>query len=296
MPESTEKFNAEFIKAAIRIARRDEIRWLCWVMDGPVPPEILKARGFRKKLVVATTVELLKGEYSVQGIPAIQVPAFPYSRLEKIQVAIGAGISTTIFKSGETVLCLTGRYRSDRVDTLFRVRIGEDIDQRVSFEFLKSASGIPAQFTETLLKLAIQVGAHGKEGYPVGTIIVIGDTVAVLEKSRQIVLNPFQGYSEAEKNIMDPEVREAIKSYATLDGAFVIREDGVVLSAGRYLNAGVKDIKLPLGLGARHAAAAAITRETKAVAIVVSQTSGAVRIFEGGEIIFELQSRSRVGE
>ncbi|MFA6035096.1 MAG: diadenylate cyclase, partial [Myxococcota bacterium] len=99
---------------------------------------------------------------------------------------------------------------------------------------------------------------------------------------------------ESEKNIMDPEVREAIKQYASLDGAFIIREDGVVLSAGRYLYATSKDIKLPLGLGARHAAGATITRETKAVALVVSQTSGAIRIFESGQIIYELQSRPRM--
>jgi len=296
MPESAEKFNAELVKAAVQIARRSDISHLCWVMDSPVPQEMLRARGLRKKLVVATTVEVLKGEYAVLGIPAIQIPAFPYARMEKLQVALGAGMSTQLFKTGDTVLCLTGKLRSERADTLFRLRIGEDIDQRISYEFLKSASGIPAQLTDVLLKLAIQIGMHGKEGYPVGTIFVVGDTVAVMEKSRQIVLNPFQGYSEAEKNIMDPEVREAVKAYATLDGAFVIREDGVALTAGRYLNATSRDIKLPLGLGARHAAAAAISSETKAVAIVISQTSGAVRFFEGGEIIFELQSRSRIGE
>src|SRR5207302_11275864 len=47
--------------------------------------------------------------------------------------------------------------------------------------------------------------------------------------------------------------------------------------------------ELPLGLGARHAAAAAITVETRAISISVSQSSGSVRVFKDGEAVLELQ-------
>ena len=57
-----------------------------------------------------------------------------------------------------------------------------------------------------------------------------------MEKSRQLTLNPFQGYSEDEKNIMNPDVRHALHAFAVLDGAFIVREDGTVVAAGRYLN------------------------------------------------------------
>jgi len=40
-------------------------------------------------------------------------------------------------------------------------------------------------------------------------------------------------------------------------------------------------------LGSRHMAAASITRETEAVAVVVSE-SGVVRIFDNGEMISEI--------
>ncbi len=113
-----------------------------------------------------------------------------------------------------------------------------------------------------------------------------------MEKSKQLTLNPFQGISEAERNVLDPTIREAIKNFAVLDGAFIIREDGVVLAAGRYLQTEGK-VELPLGLGARHAAAAAITVETKAVAISVSQSSGTVRVFKGGQSVLELQQVAR---
>ena len=68
-----------------------------------------------------------------------------------------------------------------------------------------------------------------------------------MEKSRQLTLNPFAGVSEVDRNCLDPTIREAIKTFAVLDGAFVIREDGVVLSAARYLQVASKEVKLPSG-------------------------------------------------
>ena len=50
---------------------------------------------------------------------------------------------------------------------------------------------------------------------------------------------------------------------------------------------------LPLGLGARHSAAASITVETRAVAISVSQTTGTVRVFKGGDIVLQLHQTAR---
>lgn len=116
-----------------------------------------------------------------------------------------------------------------------------------------------------------------------------------MEKSRQLTLNPFQGYSENEKNILNPEVREAIKNFAVLDGAFVIRGDGVVLAAGRYIKVDEHiDIEVPLGLGSRHVAACGISKTTDAIAVVVSETSGIARVFQKGRCVLEIHSEQRM--
>ena len=147
---------------------------------------------------------------------------------------------------------------------------------------------------DTLIELAVSVGVEGWEGRPVGALFVVGDSNTVMEKSRQLTLNPFQGYSEDEKNIMNPDVRHALHAFSVLDGAFIVREDGTVVAAGRYLNFDEeKELEVPLGLGARHMAAAGISRDTEAIAIVVSQTSGSVRVFRRGKAALELAPRAR---
>lgn len=82
-------------------------------------------------------------------------------------------------------------------------------------------------------------------------------------------------------------MRETVKELSLLDGAFIVSDDGVFISACRYINATSEGITLPLGLGARHMAAASITKNTNAVAVVVSESS-MVRVFDNGEIIGEI--------
>ncbi len=77
-----------------------------------------------------------------------------------------------------------------------------------------------------------------------------------------------------------------MKELAQLDGAFVVDKHGTFVSAARYIAVDPATTFLP-GLGTRHAAAASITKATRAVAVVVSQSS-IVRVYAEGEIRAEI--------
>jgi DNA integrity scanning protein DisA with diadenylate cyclase activity len=226
------------------------------------------------------------------GIPVIALPQYDLARSEKLKLAIVTGISRGIYREGDVVVGLLARRPNSLPDSINVVTVGPE-DEEGAFSFLH-ADGISAEVTDALIGLAVAIGVEGWEGRPVGALFVVGDSSIVMEKSRQLTLNPFQGYSEDEKNIMNPDVRHALHAFAVLDGAFIVREDGVVVAAGRYLNFDEEqDLDVPLGLGARHMAAAGISRDTEAIAIVVSQTSGSVRVFRGGKAALELAPRTR---
>jgi DNA integrity scanning protein DisA with diadenylate cyclase activity len=143
---------------------------------------------------------------------------------------------------------------------------------------------------DALLNLALEISSEAKEGRnPTGTIFVLGKHEDVLKFSHPMVINPFQGYPEEERNILDPRLTETVKEFSSIDGAFVFREDGVVLAAGRHLDASGENIEIPFGLGSRHRAAAGITGLTGALAIVVSEETGEVRIFHHGKIFMEIE-------
>jgi DNA integrity scanning protein DisA with diadenylate cyclase activity len=286
------KFDREFLRAALSLASRSEVDHLLYISDVPISPADLRGRPCRKKLVYAVTAQNLCDDLTRRKFRALVIPAYDYSRVERVKVALVSALSQEAFKEGDLVLSVTGRLGRS-VDTMMQMRIGGSLEDRVAIEGVKLGDEFNSQVVDALIQLALQIGQEGFEGHPIGTIMTIGNHNRVLEQSRQMTINPFQGLSESERNVLDPRIREAIKNFSVLDGAFIIREDGVVLAAGRYLSASSDVVKIPLGLGARHAAAAQITSETDCIALVVSQTSGAVRLFKDGNIVLELHQSAR---
>lgn len=169
----------------------------------------------------------------------------------------------------------------DALDVVLRYDVGRDVEIVHLQEELDNS--VDLRVVERLLKLAVELSREGREGHPIGTLFVLGDPEGVLRHSRPAVLNPFEGHPERDRNILDDSLWETAKEFAQIDGAFVVRGDGVVLAAGRYVDT-QGDLQVQPGLGGRHLAAASITRSTKAIAIVVS-SSGTIRIFKSGRVI-----------
>jgi diadenylate cyclase len=140
---------------------------------------------------------------------------------------------------------------------------------------------------EEIVQLAVEIAREGREGRKIGTLFTVGDTAEVLGRSRPLLLDPLYGHSDEVRDVKRAEFRETVKELAQLDGAFVVRADGVIVSAGRYVDVDLSDTVFTPGLGTRHAAAASITSATDTIAVVVSQSS-VVRVYARGEIRAEI--------
>src|SRR5207247_3502790 len=140
---------------------------------------------------------------------------------------------------------------------------------------------------EPLIGLAVEIAREGREGKRVGTLFTLGDENAVLARSRALILDQLLGHPEASRRVTNLNLRGTIKELAQLDGGFVVSREGIVLSACRYLDAVAEQVDVPLGLGSRHIAAANMSAVTKAVGIVVSESS-VVRLFCHGQLVGEI--------
>ena len=101
--------------------------------------------------------------------------------------------------------------------------------------------------------------------------------------------NPFRGYPASERDVRDPAVREQIKDLARLEGAILIDKNGIAMAGCIRLLVPDEDFTLSMGLGTRHAAAAAVSKATRAVAVTVSQSSGVVRLFQEGQVVLHIE-------
>jgi diadenylate cyclase len=158
---------------------------------------------------------------------------------------------------------------------------------QVFHEICTEKREVDRRVLEETVSLAVEIAREGREGRKIGTLFVVGDSGEVTKRSKPLILDPLHGHPDESKQIEDPDMRETIKELAQLDGAFLVSNRGVVLSAARYIDAASDNLDLPLGLGSRHVAGASISRQTRAVAVVVSESS-MVRMFDDGELVSEI--------
>jgi DNA integrity scanning protein DisA with diadenylate cyclase activity len=218
----------------------------------------------------------------------ITVPEVHMTRMGQVKVALLVSLAKGLLTRRDRVVCLTGVDEEHSVDTCLVLNLETEPELFSTADTVLLSKGVsPAVFERTLM-LASQLATEGREGRPIGTLFVIGDSQTVLAQSRPLILNPFHGYPESERNILDPNVEETIKEFSAIDGAFIVRGDGVVLAAGMQLVGITAGQQLPHGLGTRHAAACAITASSGAVAIVISQSTGTISIFKSGDLVTDI--------
>jgi diadenylate cyclase len=144
----------------------------------------------------------------------------------------------------------------------------------------------PSAF-DAVVGIAMELAKEGREGRKVGTAFIIADPEEIKEHTRQMVMNPFAGHPPDKRRVQDPMLNETVKEFAQLDGVFILSRDGMLVSAGTYINIDARDVELAEGFGTKHRNCAALTKAKDALAIVVSE-SGVVRIFKEGKILARL--------
>ncbi len=242
----------------------------------------------RAPFILATPTHSLPEEIKNAVKSVIELPKIHLPRMGQIKLAVILGLAQNVIHPDDTLICLAGPPNANRLDTLLLLKVRDEFELFTISDHLLTEHVKPEVF-EQVLELAIQIAAEGREGKPIGALFVVGDYENVSRYATQLVLNPFKGYDESERNVLDPRLTETVKEFCAIDGAFLIRGDGVIEAAGAFLHPGFSHEDLPMGLGARHAAAAGITAVTNSVAITVSASTGTVRVFRKGKMVIEIE-------
>lgn len=235
-------------------------------------------------------IQKLAREDDVDLVPLEQEPE---TRRLQLSQALLEAIADELLQPGDRVVALYPGFELHAIDTISLISLEEHLARLTSRDLQRLETQVPLETLKSVVDLAVEIGREGREGKSVGTLFVVGQHRKVLSMSHEQVHDPFRGYSARERQIRDSRVRESIKEIAQLDGAFIISAEGVVMSAGRHIDAPASGITLSKGLGARHWAAAAISKATKAIAIAVSESTGTVRIFQDGQVMLRIEPMDR---
>jgi len=251
------------------------------------------------RLLVAAQDTLLTQKLRTRtDLTVLDIDPGPTPTQERMSLALLEAVASEQLQPGADVIVLYNGIEAadgkpEHIDSLSVIHLGEHLERLSAQELRKLDTQVPLETLRAVVDLATEIGREGREGKPVGTMFVVGDTHKVMSMARPINFNPFRGYSNTERDIRDPKVREQIKDIAQLEGAIIIHRSGVAVAACMFLDVLAEGITLSKGLGTRHWAAAAISKRTKSIAVAVSQSSGSVRIFQNGTVMLQIEPFAR---
>jgi DNA integrity scanning protein DisA with diadenylate cyclase activity len=278
-----------YVDLALELCRMTEAGALLVMLSGPTDWEQLKEAADSVRIVVAAdTEEELEGAADA-GLGTITVGMEDAPVIEKLTQALLNGVAREILPPGGGVVVLYSGFQADTIDSVSFVRLDEHLGRLTARDLRQLETSVPLETLKTVVDLSVEIGREGREGKPIGTMFVVGDTRKVLAHCQPAGFDPVKGYSRAERDLFDPRVREAIKEVAGLDGAFIVSPDGTIEKAAQLVDAPYANLTLSKGLGSRHWAGAAISKSTHAIAVVVSQSSGTVRLFQNGEVMLRIE-------
>jgi mannitol/fructose-specific phosphotransferase system IIA component (Ntr-type) len=239
----------------------------------------------RAAFIVATSSRNMAEDAEKLVRRVLLLPQVPLRRDARVRLAALMALTHGLIQKGDVVAFLSGDGPGG-LDSMTIFEIGREFGRFVTPSGEMSPGVLPGVL-ERVITLATELSSEGREGRPVGTIFVVGDPENLGPFFQQMVMNPFRGYPEEERNILDPTLAETIKEFAAIDGAFVVRGDGVVVSAGTYLKVS-RDVDLPGGYGSRHRVACAVTDAANCIAVALSQSTGEVTMFKKGAVVLTL--------
>ena len=248
--------------------------------------------------VAAENPTLLRTLHDDDDWQIIELSPEPLPTQERMSDALLNAVASGQLRPGAHVVVLyNGIVASDEapepIDTLSVIHLGEHLERMTAQDLRILGKEVPMDVIRAVVDLATEIGREGREGQPIGTILVVGDTRRVMKMSSFRNFNPFRGYTKQERDIRDKSVREQIKEIAKLDGAIVIGRDGYAEAACVYLDVPADGVHLSKGLGSRHMSAASLSYSTKAIVFCVSQSSGTVRVFQDGETKLHIEPLAR---
>ena len=247
----------------------------------------IEARSLQTKLktILVTRNVIDAGDDQNEFAETVQVRSFSNRRLAQLRSAVLVALTRGVISFNDRICCIGGITGSNQFDTVVVVDVEREFQTLLTGHADLLPPDVKPEVLERVIGVATELSVEGREGRPVGCLFVVGDTPRVERLIKPLVLNPFFGYKEEDRNILNPFMDETVKEFSSIDGAFIIRGDGVLLSAGSLVQATDVEHTLPSGLGSRHAAAAAISAATDCISIVVSSSSGQVTLFRRGEML-----------
>src|SRR5690606_5509411 len=103
--------------------------------------------------------------------------------VERITLALIESVANDLLRAGARIVVVYAAFDTE-LDSLSTIRLGERLERLSSRDLRALETSVPFETLKAIVDVAVAVGREGREGKPVGTMIVVGDTREVLARAR----------------------------------------------------------------------------------------------------------------
>jgi hypothetical protein len=202
-----QRFDAQFaaiLDLAAQLCAQTDAGSLLVMLEGPTDWEQLRERAGELQVVVAAdTAEELAGAAEA-NLATIVLNMADSPVIERLTQALLTGVAREVLSPGARLVVVYSGFEVDTIDSVSYIELDEHLGRLTARDLRQLETSVPLETLKTVIDLAVEIGREGREGKPVGTMFVVGDTRKVLQHCQPAGFDPVRGYNRSERDLHDP--------------------------------------------------------------------------------------------
>ena len=128
------------------------------------------------------------------GLKAIELEPTEAAITERISLALIEAVANDQLKAGVRIVVVYSGFEAEAIDSMSVIRLGEHLERLSAHDLQALETSVPFETLKAVVDTAVEIGREGREGKPVGTLIVVGDAQRPVAHASS-GLRPVQGLS-----------------------------------------------------------------------------------------------------
>ncbi|MCX7010058.1 MAG: hypothetical protein NTY53_22940 [Kiritimatiellaeota bacterium] len=175
----TDQFK-NLLAVARHMTEAAEAEAILLLLEGPTEWSRLKGLAGKGKIVVAAnTSEDLAGAKEA-GLTTVRLDMPDSPIYERLTQSVLEAVADDLLTPGSSVVVLYSGFDADTIDSLSVINLDEHLNRLTGRDLRQLETRVPLDTLKIVVDLAVEIGRDGREGKPVGTLFVVGDSRKVL--------------------------------------------------------------------------------------------------------------------
>ena len=160
---------------AVQLCKMTSADALVLLLEGPANWEKLKKRASKQKIViVGDSKKEVEGALE-QGLETVILDMTATPIYEKLSHALLTCVADEILDPGSSVVALYSGFEPESIDTISYIQLDDHLGRLTARDLRQLGTRVPLDTLKVVVDLAVEIGREGREGKPVGTMLVVGD-------------------------------------------------------------------------------------------------------------------------